>query len=94
MSKKFSAFRCFVRAVYSRDYPNPYLSTRTRPIGDIGLTARDVLKRYRYASHHCYFLFFFSSKLCLLRWLGVPQISAASTIPLIGIKVVVDNLAV
>lgn len=48
-----------------RYYPNPYLYTRTGPIGDIGLLLFAALKRYRYASHHYYFLLFFSSKLCL-----------------------------
>ena len=50
MPKKFFRVLCFVRSVYLRDYPNPYLYTRTRPIGDIGSAARAVLKRYRYAS--------------------------------------------
>ena len=59
MFKKFFRVRRFVGRVYVRYYPNPYLYTRTRPDGDIGSAARDVLKRYRYASP--YTSTFFSS---------------------------------
>ena len=62
-SKNFPGFRFFVGRVYERYYPNPYLYTRTRPDGDIGLAARDVLKRHRYAYPTTYFLLFFFSML-------------------------------
>lgn len=59
MLKKFFRVRRFVGRVYERYYPNPYLYTRIRSIGDIGSAARAVLKRYRYASPTT--ILFFSS---------------------------------
>ena len=62
MSKKFF---CFVGNVYLRDYPNPYLYTRTGPIGDIGLLLFAALKRYPVPPPiHYYFLLLFSLFAC------------------------------
>lgn len=64
-SKNFFRVWRFVGRVYERYYPNPYLYTRTRPDGDIGSAARDVLKRYRYASPTTIlFSLFFSMFIC------------------------------
>ena len=69
MFKKFFRVRRFVGRVYERYYPNPYLYTRTRPDGDIGLAARDALKRHRYASPYTssFFSSFFYAYM-LQRW--------------------------
>ena len=62
---------CFVRKVYSRDYPHPYLYTHTGPIGDIGLLVLPACRRYPYTLPYIYFFsFFFSLSACCVWWLG------------------------
>ena len=94
MLKKFFRVRRFVGRVYERYYPNPYLYTRTRPDGDIGLAARDVLKRHRYAYPTTYFLLFFFSMLTCCSGGGCGADRAASTLPINSIKDILNKFAV
>ena len=79
---------CFVWGVYLRDYPNPYLYTRTGPIGDIVSTARAAKNRAPVPPTILLFLLLLF--LCLLVVCGgrvrvLLQIAAASTIPIMVI---------
>ena len=98
MLKKIFRVRRFVGRVYERYYPNPYLYTHTRPDGDIGLAARDVLKRYRYASPYYYSSSLLFSMLACCSgggcggWAGPDR--AAVTIPINSIMDILNKFAV